>query len=103
VALASVRVTVAAPELEFDHVWIVVTRDENRPLNYARDHLAHLKCPPTNPVCVPAAENSHRQRPEVCPSRQARDFEAVTGLTMFPTREIYFLPLRPCPDFRLAR
>lgn len=27
VALASVRMTVAAPELEFDHVWIVVTRD----------------------------------------------------------------------------
>ena len=24
---------------------------------------------------------SHRQGPEVCPSRQARDFEAVTGLT----------------------
>src|SRR5437899_1081024 len=32
--------------------------------------------------CVRAAENSHRQGPEVCPSRQARDFEAVTGLTM---------------------
>ena len=31
---------------------------------------------------VRAAENSHRQGPEVCPSRQARDFEAVTGLTM---------------------
>src|SRR6266566_5116782 len=30
--------------------------------------------------CVRAAENSHRQGPEVCPSRQARDFEAVTGL-----------------------
>ena len=30
---------------------------------------------------VRAAENSHRQGPEVCPSRQARDFEAVTGLT----------------------
>ena len=28
-----------------------------------------------------AAENSHRQGPKVCPSRQARDFEAVTGLT----------------------
>jgi hypothetical protein len=27
VALASVRMTAAAPELEFDHVWIVVTRD----------------------------------------------------------------------------
>jgi hypothetical protein len=27
VALTSVRMTVAAPELEFDHVWIVVTRD----------------------------------------------------------------------------
>jgi hypothetical protein len=27
------------------------------------------------------AENSHRQGPEVCPSRQARDFEAVAGLT----------------------
>ena len=27
VALASVRMTVATPELEFDHVWIVVTRD----------------------------------------------------------------------------
>jgi hypothetical protein len=26
-----------------------------------------------------AAENSHRQGPEVCPSRQARDFEAVTA------------------------
>ena len=33
--------------------------------------------------CVRAAENSHRQGPEVCPSRQARDFEAVTGLTMY--------------------
>ena len=32
--------------------------------------------------CVRAAKNSHRQGPEVCPSRQARDFEAVTGLTM---------------------
>ena len=31
--------------------------------------------------CVRAAENSHRQGPEICPSRQARDFEAVTGLT----------------------
>jgi hypothetical protein len=30
VALASVRMTVAAPESEFDHVWIVVTRDGNR-------------------------------------------------------------------------
>ncbi len=29
-----------------------------------------------------AAENSHRQGAEICPSRQARDFEAVTGLTM---------------------
>src|SRR5207253_2133522 len=29
-----------------------------------------------------AAENSHRQDPEVCPSRQARDFDAVTGLPM---------------------
>src|SRR5439155_5998136 len=29
-----------------------------------------------------AAKNSHRQGPEVCPSRHARDFEAVTGLTM---------------------
>jgi hypothetical protein len=28
------------------------------------------------------AENSHRQGPEVCPSRQACDFEAVTGLTL---------------------
>ena len=27
VALASVRIAVAAPELEFDHVWIVVSRD----------------------------------------------------------------------------
>jgi hypothetical protein len=27
VALTSVRMTLAAPELEFDHVWIVVTRD----------------------------------------------------------------------------
>src|SRR5881392_1309674 len=32
--------------------------------------------------CVRAAENSHRQGPEVYPSRQARDFEAVTGLMM---------------------
>src|SRR6266516_5630235 len=31
--------------------------------------------------CVRAAENSQRQGPEICPSRQARDFEAVTGLT----------------------
>ena len=30
VALESVRMTVAAAELEFDHVWIVVTRDGNR-------------------------------------------------------------------------
>jgi hypothetical protein len=30
VALASVRMTVAAAELEFDHVWIVVTRDGTR-------------------------------------------------------------------------
>ena len=30
VALASERMTVAAAELEFDHVWIVVTRDGNR-------------------------------------------------------------------------
>jgi hypothetical protein len=30
VALASVRMTVPAAELEFDHVWIVVTRDGNR-------------------------------------------------------------------------
>jgi hypothetical protein len=30
VALTSVRMTVAAAELEFDHVWIVVTRDGNR-------------------------------------------------------------------------
>jgi hypothetical protein len=29
VALMSVRMTVAAAELEFDHVWIVVTRDGN--------------------------------------------------------------------------
>src|SRR5439155_342845 len=27
------------------------------------------------------AENSHRQGPEICPSRQACDFETVTGLT----------------------
>ena len=32
--------------------------------------------------CVQAAENSDGQGPEVRPSRQARDFEAVTGLTM---------------------
>src|SRR5206468_11363143 len=32
--------------------------------------------------CVRAAENSHRQGPEVYPSRQARDFEAVTGLSL---------------------
>src|SRR5437667_139769 len=31
--------------------------------------------------CVGAAENSHRQGPEVSPSRQACDFEAATGLT----------------------
>jgi len=37
---------------------------------------------PTNPICVRAAENSHRQGPEVCPSRQARDFEAVTGQSL---------------------
>ena len=30
VALTSVRMTVAGPELEFDHVWIVVARDGNR-------------------------------------------------------------------------
>jgi len=30
VALTSVRMTVAAAELEFDHVWIVVIRDGNR-------------------------------------------------------------------------
>lgn len=30
VALESERMTVAAPELEFDHVYIVVTRDGNR-------------------------------------------------------------------------
>ena len=30
VALPSVRMTVASAELEFDHVWIVVTRDGNR-------------------------------------------------------------------------
>ncbi len=32
--------------------------------------------------CVRVAKNSDGQGPEVCPSRQARDFEAVTGLTM---------------------
>ena len=32
--------------------------------------------------CIRAAENSDGQGPEVCPSRQARDFEAVTGLTL---------------------
>jgi hypothetical protein len=31
---------------------------------------------------IRAAENSHRQGPEVSPSRQACDFETVTGLTM---------------------
>src|SRR6266481_3477018 len=32
--------------------------------------------------CVRAAENSHRQSPEVCPLRQARDFEAVRCIPM---------------------
>jgi hypothetical protein len=44
--------------------------------SFVRRHSSVLYC------CVRAAENSHRQGPEVCPSRQARDFEAVTGLTM---------------------
>lgn len=44
-----------------------------------------LQVSPTNPICVRAAENSHRQGPEVCPSQQACDFEAVTGLTMTST------------------
>jgi hypothetical protein len=30
VALASERMTVAAGELEFDHVWIVLAHDRNR-------------------------------------------------------------------------
>ena len=30
VALTSVRMTDAGPEVEFDHVWIVVDRDRNR-------------------------------------------------------------------------
>src|SRR6266403_3439176 len=34
-----------------------------------------------------AAENSHRQGPEACPSRQARDFEAVTSLTFSTIRK----------------
>ena len=42
---------------------------------------------PTNPICVRAAENSHRQGPEVCPSWQARDFEAVTGHTQLKQRQ----------------
>src|SRR5438094_4386935 len=50
--------------------------------------LSSVVCPLSSVLCplsadlycyVRAAENSHRQGPEVCPSRQARDFEAVTG------------------------
>src|SRR6267142_268731 len=48
-----------------------------RPSSFLR-HSSVLYCR------VRAAENSHRQGPEVRPSRQARDFEAVTGL-MFST------------------
>jgi len=37
---------------------------------------------PAKQICVPAAENSHGQGPEVCLPRQARDFEAVTGQSL---------------------
>ena len=47
-----------------------------------------------------AAENSHRQGPEVCPSRQARDFEAVTGLTNVAILTIH---LRPAISENLGR
>jgi len=51
-----------------------------------------LQVSPTNPIYVRVAENSHRQSPEVCPSRQARDFEAVTGLT-----NVAILTIHPRP------
>jgi len=46
--------------------------------------LSSVLCPLSSDLyCYArAAENSHRQGPEVCPTRQAREFEAVTGLTM---------------------
>src|SRR5437667_920732 len=47
--------------------------------------------------CVRAAENSHRQGPEVCPSRQARDFEAVNRPNEVAILTIQFRR-RPTPD-----
>jgi hypothetical protein len=47
-----------------------------RHLSFVLRHSSVLYC------CVRAAENSHRQGSEVCPSRQARDFEAMPGLPM---------------------
>jgi fatty-acyl-CoA synthase len=57
------------------------TETETELRSYARDHLAHLKCP-NESICARAAENSQWQGPKGCLSRQARDFEAVTALTM---------------------
>ena len=60
------------------------TATETELRDYARDHLAHFKWPQKIHF-VFVVRHSFVIRAsafEACPSRQARDFEAVTGLTM---------------------
>jgi len=58
------------------------TTTETELRNYARDHLAHFKSAQRIQFVSELPKTATGKVPEVCPSRQARDFEAVTGLTM---------------------
>ena len=93
---------------EAPHAFVVLkagaTATETELRNYARDHLAHFKENSDPRLQTSGSEHEHEEeqerciRPssflrhssfairhsafEACLSRQARDFEAVTGLTM---------------------
>jgi acyl-CoA synthetase (AMP-forming)/AMP-acid ligase II len=58
------------------------TATETELRNYARDHLAHFKCPQRIQFVSELPKTATGKVQKVCPSRQARDFEAVTRLTM---------------------
>jgi len=67
---------------EAPHAFVVLeagaTATETERRNYARDHLAYFKCPQKIRFVRKLLKTAIGQGPEVCPSRQARDFEAVT-------------------------
>src|SRR6266487_479137 len=67
-----------------------------RASSFLRHSSFVLRHSPVLYCCVRAAETSHRQGPEVYPSRQARYFE-VTGLTNVAILTIH-VRRRPTPD-----